>query len=214
MFSISVRVRKSASLKCNCATSLVTCTETPIVATPSLDALSIRALPSSTRPDRVGKSSGKGARFLWPSGYTAGPRRPRRRQNPNNGFSRYFLRNKRKRKRSDGENMREREKPRKTASGIFSKRHSTPLLQPHHLLRRKDGVFVKYASFSTRKCSADRWTPCRSVTARCKVMRERQIHSPRPQKGPVQVHPARGFMSCSGLRSTPSGEMDTDGTSY
>ena len=50
-----------------------------VVATLSLDTLSIRRLPSLTRSDwrgRVeGKSSGKGVRLRWPSCYAAGSHR-------------------------------------------------------------------------------------------------------------------------------------------
>lgn len=78
--------------------------------------------------DRLeGKSSGRGARLLWPRRHAS---RSHRRQSPN-GFSRYFYANShwnmwrptdgRGGKRNDSENMREREKRRKTGSSIFSK---------------------------------------------------------------------------------------------
>lgn len=141
-----------------------------VVATPPLDTLSIRQLPSSTRPDWRGRVQGKehasfGRGVPLPGPIDGGAQMDS--PGEENGMT--------------SENMREGEKPRKTVSGIFSKaRH--PAAQTSSSFQKKDGVFVKYTSFSTGKCSIDRWTLCRSVTAPCKVTRERQIHSPYRKK--------------------------------
>lgn len=55
-----------------------------------------------------------------------------------------------RRKRNDRENMREREKQRKTGSSIFSEAQH-PAAQTSSSFQKKDGVFVKYTSFSTQE---------------------------------------------------------------
>lgn len=55
-----------------------------------------------------------------------------------------------RRKRNDRENMREREKQRKTGSSIFSEAQH-PAAQTSSSFQKKDGVFMKYTSFSTQE---------------------------------------------------------------
>lgn len=58
----------------------------------------------------------------------------------------------RRRKRDDGENMREREKRRKTGSSIFSEaQHSTLLLKPHRLFRKRIKCLWNTPPFQHRK---------------------------------------------------------------
>lgn len=98
VFSISVRVGNLKSCyftgdmrKVDWQRKSTVSTERPtVVATLSLDTLSIRGLPSSTRPDWRGRVQGKeNASFGRASSYVAGSYRW---QNPN-GFSRYFYAN-------------------------------------------------------------------------------------------------------------------------
>ncbi len=108
-----------------------------VVATLSLDTLSIRGLPSSTRPDWRGRVQGKEhASFGQAGSY--------RRQNPN-GFSRYFMQTATgtcgDRRGGEGKGMTvriwESERNGGRQGAAYFPRHSTLLLKPHRLFRKR-----------------------------------------------------------------------------
>lgn len=159
-----------------------------VVATPSLDTLSIRALPSSTRPDWRGRVQGKENASFGQAVTLPGPLYDR---NPN-GFSRYFTQT------ATGtcgdqerESEREREEKEKEWQREYERARETEEDREQHIFRgtaprcsnlivfSEKGWSVReiHLFFNTGKCGIDRWTLCSSVTAQCKVMRERQIHS-------------------------------------
>lgn len=129
-------------------------TKPSVIATPSLDTLSIRGLPRSTRPDRRGRVQGKeDASF----GQAVMLCRVLNTTEPKWILQIFYASNwcmwqpkERRRKRNDRENMRAREKRRKTGSSIFSEAQH-PAAQTSSSPQKKNGVLVKYASFSEQE---------------------------------------------------------------
>lgn len=125
-------------------------TKPSVIATPSLDTLSIRGLPRSTRPDRRGRVQGKEHASF---GRAVMLCRVLNTTEPKWILQIFYASNwcmwqpkVRRRKRNDSENMRAREKRRKTGSSIFSEAQH-PAAQTSSSLQKKNGVSVKYTSF-------------------------------------------------------------------
>lgn len=129
-----------------------------VIATPSLDTLSITGLPSSTWPDWRGRVQGKEhASFGQAVHTTVSYRRQSTKWILQIFYANshwYMWRPKGERERGEEKGMTariwEKEKPRKTGNSIFSKAQH-PAAQTSSSFQKKDGVFVKYTSFSTQE---------------------------------------------------------------
>ena len=156
-----------------------------VVATPSLDTLSIRALPSSTRPDWRGRVQGKENASFGQAVTLPGPfirQKPKWILQIFYANSHWYMWRPREREREEKEKewQREYERARETEEDreqhIF--RGTAPRCSNLIVFSEKGwSVREIHLFFNTGKCGIDRWTLCSSVTAQCKVMRERQIHS-------------------------------------
>lgn len=153
-----------------------------VVATLSLDTLSIRGLPSSTRPDWRGRVQGKENASFGQAVALPCPIDDRTQMD-----SPDILRKTatgtcgdRTREEKEKEWQQEYERARETEEDreqhIFQ---GTAPCCSNLIVFSEKGWSVReiHLFFNTGKCGIDRWTLCSSVTAQCKVMRERQIHS-------------------------------------
>lgn len=157
-----------------------------VIATPSLDTLSITGLPSSTWPDWRGRVQGKEhASFGQAVNTTASYRRQSTKWilqifYANSHWYMWRLKEREreeKKKEWQREYERERETEEDREQHIFQ---GTAPCCSNLIVFSEKGWSVReiHLFFNTGKCGIDRWTLCSSVTVQCKVMRERQIHSP------------------------------------
>ncbi len=152
-----------------------------VIATPSLDTLSIRGLPSSTRPDWRGRVQGKDHASFGQAVTLLGPLYDRTQMDSPDILRKQPLihvasEGEEKEKEWQWEYERARETEEDREQHIFQ---GTAPCCSNLIVFSEKGWSVReiHLFFSTGKCGIDRWTLCSSVTAQCKVMQERQTHS-------------------------------------
>lgn len=152
-----------------------------VVATLSLDTLSIVGLPSSTQPDWRGRVQGREHASFGQTVTLPGPIDDRTQMDsPDILRKQPLVHVATEREEREKEWQREYERARETEEDrekhIFQ---GTAPCCSNLIVSSEKGWSVHeiHLFFNTGKCGIDRWMLCSSVTAQCKLMRERQIHS-------------------------------------